>query len=306
MPYHITYRPEEFEEMRGNSKTMELLEPMLDDKKDIPHAFLFSGPSGTGKTTIARIIAKKLKCGVRDLKELNTADFRGIDTIRDVIFQAKLVPIDGKVKVWILDEAHKLTNDAQNALLKTLECPPEGVYFILCTTEPLKLLGTIRNRCTQFSMQLLNDDELTELMKAVAEVEDKNVSEEILEMICAESLGCPRTALIILEKVLAVPENAAKSIIKQTSAEQNQAIELCRALVSKSSWSEITKIISSLNNQDIEETRRAVLGYCSSILLRRDRSEIYLIMDSFRDDFYSTGKTGLLMACYEVFSQNKK
>ena len=145
----VKYRPKRLADFLGNTETVQALRALM-EREEMPHTILFTGPSGTGKTTLARIVARRLQCSEHDLQELNTADFRGIDTIRDVVRNMALCPMSGSCRVWILDEVHQLSKDAQHALLKALEDTPKHVYFLLATTDPAKLLPTIRTRCVTF------------------------------------------------------------------------------------------------------------------------------------------------------------
>ena len=152
-PLHIKYRPQTWDEIKGNEAVVEGLESQFSSKskKNRPHVFLFYGPSGCGKTTLARIVKDELECSEANFNELNVANTRGIDTIREVIQFSHYSTFDGSPRIFLFDEAHKLTNDAQNALLKVLEDTPPKVYFILCTTDPKKIIKTIRNEMCNLS-----------------------------------------------------------------------------------------------------------------------------------------------------------
>ena len=147
---HQLYRPESFDEVIGNEDTIERLKAVLGNEIRRPHSYLLHGPAGCGKTTLGRIIAKEVGCKGMDFVELDSADFRGIQSVRGIRRQTAYAPMESECRVWLLDEAHALTNDAQTALLKALEEPPSHVYFILCTTMPEKLLPTLRSRCSQY------------------------------------------------------------------------------------------------------------------------------------------------------------
>ena len=165
------YRPHTFDEVVGNKTLVETLKSVMEQEVIGHHSFLFAGPSGCGKTTLALIMKSMLKCDEKDFKYLNTSNTRGIDTIREMDALVKLRPMGGNVKFYILDECHKLTNEAQNALLRLLEMPPSFAYFALCTTEPEKLLDTIRNRCHIYTVKSLASHEVIGLLNRVSGVE---------------------------------------------------------------------------------------------------------------------------------------
>lgn len=306
MSLYLKYRPKTFKSFIGNEKTLKSLKSIIKrDRKDVPHAMLFTGPSGCGKTTLARITAKKLKCSKEDFHELDAADFRGIDTVREIRKYINFCPTSGDCSAWLLDECHKLTTDAQDALLKALEDTPEHVYFLLATTDPQKLIKTIRNRCMEFSVSPLTDEQLIQLMNTVIESESKSVPEDVIEQIAMDVVGSSRAALVILDMIIDLDEDDMLEAAKQRAVEENQVIELCRALLHSRSWKDIAKILKSID-QDPEKMRRMVLGYCNSVLLNSGNSMgVYEIMDAFRDNFFDTGKAGLTLACYEATPDSK-
>ena len=300
MSLYKKYRPSSFNEIKGNQQVISVLESMLGDLKTCPQVFLLHGPTGCGKTTIGRIIKDRLGCVGEDFKEVDSADFRGIDTVREIRRNAQYSPMFGSCRVWLIDEVHKMTNDAQNALLKFLEDTPKGVYIILATTDPQKLLNTIRGRCSEFQLKPLNEIEMKRLLKRTVIREKEKLRDEVYEQIIQDSEGLPRNALQILEQVLRVPEEKRLEIAEQTAAEQSQTIELCRALMKRAGWKEVSSILRGIKDQEPENIRRAVLGYASAVLLKKDDPLAGMILEEFFEPFYNTGFPGLVQACYAV------
>ncbi len=299
------YRPVSFKQIVGQGSLVRSLVDLW-KRGAMPHTILFSGPSGCGKTTLARILRKKLKCSEVDFREMNLADLRGIDEVRKIQQRVQLAPMGGgETRIWLLDEAHKLTSDAQHAFLKLLEDTPSHVYFILCTTEPQKLLKTIRNRCTEFQVKALGDADMTALLGGVATKEGVELSEAVTEKLVEVSEGSPRKALVLLHQVIgeADEENQLRAIEEGDS--RREAIELARALLNpKPSWGDVAAILKGIDDLKggAEGLRRLVLAYCCSVLLGGGRSvdRASFIMDRFQDNFFDSGEAGLVLACYDV------
>jgi DNA polymerase III gamma/tau subunit len=300
MTLYQEHRPTAFNEVKGNEGILASLQKLLSNPSKCPHAFLLHGPTGCGKTTIARIIANTLECDGQDLYEIDSGQFRGIDTIREIREIITYRPINSKSRVWILDEAQKLTGDAQSALLKILEDTPEYAYFIICTTEPNKLSSPILGRCSQFQVAQLTEQQMVGLLKTIVKKEGDSLEQEVHLQIAQDSLGHPRNAINILEQVLASPKESRLNTAKQTAAKQSQSIELCRALIKGAKWKEVQGILQGLTDQDPESIRRHVLGYCQSILLKGDDARAGLIMEFMVESFYGSGFPGLVFACYSI------
>jgi DNA polymerase-3 subunit gamma/tau len=295
MSLHIDYRPKTFDEFVGNIATVKSLQALL-ESKDCPHTFLFHGKAGCGKTTLARIVAKQVGCSENDVYEYNSANTRGIDTARDIIQTAPYSTLNGKNKCYILDEAHKTTSDFQNAILKILEEPPAHVYFVLCTTNPEKLLTTVKSRCTSFKVSPLPDNRLVRLLSKASE----NIPENILEKIAEKVEGVPRDALILLNKVKDLkPERMEKAIETLPANEEKTVIDLCRLLNQKASWNKITETIKALE-METESIRRIVLSYFEKVLLGKNDPNAAIIIECFEKNFYDSGRAGLLLACYKA------
>ncbi len=300
MSLYQKHRPQQIEDVIGNKNIIEVLQSMLSDTEKCPHSFLLHGPTGCGKTTIGRIIASNLGAIGMDLKEIDSADFRGIDTIREIRKQCQYHPMQSVCQVWLIDECHKLTGDAQSALLKILEDTPKHVYFILCTTDPQKLLPTIKGRCSQFQVNPLTDREMSKLLRRVCREESASIEKEVYEQIIQDSLGHPRNALVILDQVLRVPAEKQLEAAQQTAAQTSQAIELCRALINGMSWKGVALILTGLKDQDPEGIRRVVLGYCQAILLKSENDKAAQVMEQFLEPFYNSGFPMLTFACYSL------
>ena len=193
MELYKKHRPITLNNYIGQDPARELVLNLLDGG-NFPAAVLISGPSGCGKTTLGRIIANSLGCSQIDFTETNAANTRGIDEIRKIRERAQLAPMGGDAKVWLIDEAHGITKDGQDALLKVLEDSPRNVHFVLCTTEPEKLRTTIKNRCTHIKLKPLSVVDIEKLLVQVSKSEGIEIPESVVEKIADAADGSPRKA----------------------------------------------------------------------------------------------------------------
>jgi DNA polymerase-3 subunit gamma/tau len=217
MTLYLKYRPQTIEEIDITSVRVTLTNILKSGS--IPHAFLFAGPRGTGKTSLARILAKAINCESKnkpcnecescisitngnniDVIEMDAASNRGIDDVRALRDIVKLAPANSKAKVYIVDEAHMLTTEASNALLKTLEEPPAHVYFILATTNPEKLIDTIKSRTTLVQFTKATNDEIARALKRVIDGEKIKIDDISVEKISKISKGSFRDAVKNVEQ----------------------------------------------------------------------------------------------------------
>jgi DNA polymerase-3 subunit gamma/tau len=303
MSLYLKYRPTSLEAVKGNEELVASLDAMLNNKKTCPHSFLLTGPTGCGKTTIGRIIAERLGSKGSDCREIDSADFRGIDTIRDIRKNSQYMAMESECRVWILDEIHRATPDALSALLKILEDTPSHVYFVLCTTDPQKLLPTLKGRCSTFVVKPLEDEMMKRLLKRIVRQEEGQIDDQILEQIVSSAQGHPRNALQILDQVLRVDPEQQLEIAKHGAEVTAQIIDLCRILTSsKTRWKEIAAILTALKvGEDPESIRRVILGYCQAILLKgAENNSVAAVMEAFMEPTYNTGFPGIVFACYSA------
>jgi len=292
------YRPKTLDRVAGNEETKASLKNML-ERKTLPHTLLLHGPSGCGKTTIARILKDMLGCHDLDFKEVNSSSFRGIDTIRDIQRVMNLSPAAGPVRVYLLDEAHKMSNDAQNAALKMLEDTPPHVYFFICTTDPQKLIKAFLTRCCEMPVRSLHEKEAIALLERVAKKESITLSDDIRDQLVDAAQGSARTLLVLLDKIANLSDEERTAAIEAKLAEENEAIDLCRALIKKESWQKVAGILKNLKGEP-EATRWAVLGYARSVLLNKESHQAYLVIDCFKNNFYDSKDSGLAHAAFEA------
>lgn len=268
MTLYLKYRPQKIADLDLES-VRDILQKIV-TSQSIPHAFLFAGPKGTGKTSSARILAKVLNCenpgksgepcnkcdackfitngNHIDVIEMDAASNRGIDDIRSLREQIILAPSTAKKKVYIIDEAHMLTTEASNAFLKTLEEPPEHAVFILATTDPQKLPETVRSRLTTVQFQKATDSEISRQLSRVIEGEKLKVEDGVINIIAKSSDGSFRDAVKIFETLLSEDKNMSlKGATKLLSRYSDHANSFTKYLLNKDKANALSVIEKAAN-----------------------------------------------------------
>ncbi len=308
--YH-KYRPKNLNGFCGNENTVNSLKGMHEEG-NIPHALLFTGKSGCGKTTLGRILKNMLGCSDHDYHETDSGVFRGIDTIREIRKKMQYKPTSGACSIWLLDELHQMgvggssmKNPAQNALLKMLEDTPDHVYFIGCTTNPEMLIKPIRGRCAVFEVLPLEDDVMYKLLSRTCKREKREVPKEVLNQIVKDSGGQSRNALQVLDQIIYLEESEMLEAAKRKAVIEAKAFDLCLKLIKGSSWDDIRKILEGLKDQDPEGIRRLVLKFSQSAMLKGSNQKAYQMFDWFETPTYDTGFPGVVASCYGIVHEKE-
>lgn len=297
------WRPQNFETLVGQQAVKKTLTNALSTGR-IAHAYLFTGPRGTGKTSTARILAKALNCEQgptakpcgqclnceritqgtsMDVFEIDAASNRGIDEIKTLREQLAFTPVDGRYKIYIIDEVHMLTTEAFNALLKTLEEPPAHVIFILATTDPHKIPATIHSRCQRFDFHRVTVDEITDHLAMVAEKSSIAADKEALNLIAIQSEGGMRDALSLLDQCGVMGQRVTVAAVREVLGIVGR--EALRALVQAVGRQDVSAALAQMQElleqgKDVKQILVEVAEYLRAVLLYKaapSYNEVYLV-----------------------------
>ena len=312
------YRPQKFEDVVGQKVIVKTLcNAIIHDK--ITHAYLFAGPRGTGKTSIAKIFAKTINCEhlsnltpcdecisclqfnnkqTVDIIEIDAASNNGVEEIREIKNKVNLVPTNGKYKVYIIDEVHMLTTAAFNAMLKTLEEPPKNVIFILATTEPHKIPLTILSRCQRYDFKKLSNSEIVNRLQFIVNNEHINVEDGVLDMIAQISNGGMRDSIGLLDQLITYCDDLIKlEDVHEINGTINneQMFELIKTMLSKN-YNDIYKIIDKYNDEgkNLSKILENIIDYLKDVL-------IYINCPNYFD---CDVKKGSLEQIYKLTNEN--
>ena len=266
------YRPSSLDELIGQSDAVQLISEQIKNN-NLSHAYLFSGPRGVGKTSLARIIATTIGCDpVFDITEIDAASHNKVDDVRELNDSVNFIASSpGKKRVFILDEVHMLSNAASNAFLKTLEEPPDHVIFILATTEPDRVIETIRSRTTQIAFKRIKNSDIITSLEKISKAEKIKLSKEILEYIANQSDGSLRDAINLFEQTFSTFGNKA-------------TMEQLYSILGKVTTTDLFQILQAMGTQDTAAVLKVLRENYRNGLQAIDI--LNSITDLFRNLFY--------------------
>jgi DNA polymerase-3 subunit gamma/tau len=290
------YRPETFKDVIGQDHVVSVLEATIKNKS-IAHAYLFAGSRGTGKTSVARIVAREIGCSANDLYEIDAASNRGIDDVREIKESVSTLPFESPYKVYIIDEVHMLTKEAFNALLKTLEEPPAYVVFILATTEIEKIPETVLSRCQVFQFKKPSETMLKDVVLTVAKKEGFAIGTAAAELIALLGDGSFRDTQGTLQKVLGLSDDkkiTLEEVEKITGAPRNFLINNFVEAISRRGLDTALETLGKITegNTDVKMFLKLVLMKMRYVLLLKYAKEMEKVIKEkvSSDDFILISK----------------
>ena len=300
---HTRYRPTTFDKVLGQATVVKSLKGAI--KAGRAKVFLFVGPSGTGKTTLARIVASEIigsNASINNITEHDAAKFSGKEDVEKLLASIQYRAIGASpIKFIILDEVHRQSAAAWNAMLKSLEEPPAHVYYALCTTELGKIPKAILTRCLRYDLKPVSEDDIFKLLVEVCDAENLSTPDEVLESITEASNGSPRQALVYLEECALCTSASEAQKILRTTGQSKEAIDLARWLVGGKAlnWIEAIKYVKALENSEAESVRIMLTQYFSAVLLntKSDTKALQLLelMEAFSTPYNASDRMAPLL-----------
>jgi DNA polymerase III gamma/tau subunit len=292
-------RPRTWDEILGQDHVVNPLRKMVEEN-NLPSLILLGGPSGVGKTTIARVIRDQMVENPQlNFIEINAGTDGGIDKVRTIKDQMHQVPFGSKYKIWLIDEAHRITDAAAQAFLVPTEDTPNHAKFIFSSSEPDKLIRALQTRATRFDLKPLSDIDLMALLCVTKVAEKIDIETRVLDEIVASCEGSARQALVMLEQAAAAKDDTEALEIVRRASPNHENLNFCQILL-KGNWKEAARAIKQMEMEP-ERVRRGVMGYMANVLLNspgNERAARALVRYQY---LFQLGKPDLVLATWEFF-----
>ena len=299
MSFTDRYRPTSFSQVVGQDAAVAALKRLKE-----PKCIMLHGPTGCGKTTLARIVAREL-LGCEEPEEVNGSDKTGVDAWREVIEAQAFAPLGGQKRVIIIDECHKLSDASWSVLLKPMEEPPEGWHWILCTTEPNKVLKATRTRCKRVQVNPLRVPGLEEVLRTALDGECLDPSKgdlaQRVKLVARAADGCPRDALEKFEMIQDVPDlDQVRLLLGEEGDQDDNVVRLCKLILDggELTWPVVLKLVGKPTNDQAEGLRKRICQYLATVVFNGNGKEHVLgALECFSERYpHETARAGLAVS----------
>lgn len=300
---HVKYRPKRWDEVLGQNHVVQSLRQSVERRR--AHTYLLTGPSGTGKTTLARIMANAFVGegnNAANIEEFKAAEHAGVEDVRAIVERTTYRAIGkSSVKVFILDEVHRLSRQGWDVLLKVTEEPPEHCFWIFCTTEAGKIPKTMLTRCLRYDLKPVPEGTILALLMPIAKAEKLQIPKEVLETIAEGSGNSPRQALVFLEACLNCTTASLARAVMRTAGQDPNVAEMCRWLISGRAynWLEAMKYLKAMADLEPESVRIIVCNYLAAVLANtksdNEARKLLGLLECFSTEYRASEKAAPLM-----------
>ena len=299
-PFHVRYRPQNLKDVVGQASAVNAIDQLLKGKSR-PHSYLFTGPSGVGKTTLARIIGRRCKVEAYNVMEIDAATNSGVDAMRAIKQAAETRGFGSSEKLVIVDECHSLSKQAWQSWLKIVEEPPSHLYLVFCTTESTKVPRTIKTRCQHFDLKSVGTKDLAMYLDEICFAEQiTGLNSNTIRALAAKAEGSPRQALVYLQAVAhCKSKDEAMDVIDSLDETNDEAFDIVRAIVNGESFMKVKAKIAKLEDGNYEGVRIITMNYAAKALLgtkSKDKAGWLLeVMDEFSEPWNPNEKKAPLL-----------